>query len=225
MYKRQPVPYAVDNSFFRDQARAAAGERERLRRELGLEPDRPIILYASKLSEVKRGVDLLNAYIQMSPDRVLEPRPYLLFIGEGDQRKILEEHARSRPWSSIKFLGFKNQTELPGYYDLCDVLVLPSVFEPWGLVINEAMNAGRAVVVSDQVGCGPDLVRSGENGYVFPAGDIAGLRQALVNLLGDPQKCRVMGQKSREIIETWGLEEDVAGLNQALAYVTKIKPA
>ena len=75
------------------------------------------------------------------------------------------------------------------------MLVLPSVFEPWGLVINEAMNAGRAVVVSDQVGCGPDLVRSGENGYVFPAGDIAGLRQALVNLLGDPAEVPGHGAK------------------------------
>ena len=127
------------------------------------------------------------------------------------------------PWNSIKFLGFKNQTELPGYYDLCDVLVLPSVFEPWGLVINEVMNAGRAVVVSDQVGCGPDLVRPGENGLIFPAGDIAGLRQALLDLTGDPRKCRAMGRKSLEIINRWGFEEDVAGLKQALAYVMKNK--
>jgi glycosyltransferase involved in cell wall biosynthesis len=177
------------------------------------------------LSEIKRGADLLEAYIRMSPDQVQEPHPYLVFIGDGDQRQSLEGRAGALPWNSIKFLGFKNQTELPGYYDLCDALVLPSVFEPWGLVINEAMNAGRAVVVSDQVGCGPDLVRPGENGDVFPAGDIAGLRQALVNLLGDPGRCRAMGQRSLEIIATWGLEEDVAGLNQALAAVTRKKPA
>jgi len=217
------VPYAVDNAFFREKARAAARARERLRHELGLSPGRPVILYASKLSEVKRGEDLLEAYIRMSPDQVQEPHPYLMFIGDGSQRKTLEERAGTRQWSSIKFLGFRNQTELPGYYDLCDVLVLPSAFEPWGLVINEVMNAGRAVVVSDQVGCGPDLVRPGENGAVFPAGDIAGLRQALVDLTGDPQKCRAMGEKSLEIINTWGIEEDVTGLNQALAYVMKNK--
>ena len=217
------VPYAVDNVFFREKARVAARDRERLRRELGLSPGRPIILYASKLSEVKRGVDLLEAYIQMSPDQVQEPHPYLIFIGEGDRRKALERRAGTMNWSSIKFLGFRNQTELPGYYDLCDVLVLPSAFEPWGLVINEVMNAGRAVVVSDQVGCGPDLVRSGENGYVFQAGDITGLRQALVNLLSDPQKCRALGRKSLEIIDKWGIEEDVAGLKVALAYVMKNK--
>jgi len=215
------VPYAVDNSFFRDKAKAAGGKREHLRRQLGLEPGRPIILYASKLSEVKRGVDLLDAYSQMSPDQVQEPHPYLIFIGEGDQRKILEERARTMNWSSIKFLGFRNQTELPGYYDLCDVLVLPSAFEPWGLVINEVMNAGRAVVVSDQVGCGPDLVKSGENGYVFKAGGIAGLRGALHNVLDNREKCQVLGQKSLEIINKWGFEEDVAGLKQALAYVMK----
>ncbi len=217
------MPYAVDNGFFQAQARAAAGDREQLRRELGLEPGRPIILYASKLSEVKRGVDLLEAYIRMSPDGVREPRPYLLFIGEGDRRERLEARARALPWGSIKFLGFKNQTELPRYYDLGDVLVLPSVFEPWGLVINEVMNAGRAVVVSDQVGCGPDLVKPGENGYVFKTGDIGALRGALEKVLGDPQQCRSLGQKSLEIINRWGLEEDVAGLKTALAEVLKPK--
>jgi glycosyltransferase involved in cell wall biosynthesis len=217
------IPYAVDNVFFRDKAKAASREQEHLRHQLGLESGRPIILYASKLSEVKRGADLLEAYIQMSPDQVQEPAPYLLFIGEGDQRKSLEDRARAMKWSSIKFLGFKNQTELPRYYDLCDVLVLPSVLEPWGLVINEVMNAGRAVVVSDQVGCGPDLVKSGENGYVFKAGDIAGLRSALDNILSNQEKCRALGRKGLEIIEQWGIEEDVVGLKKALADVMKHK--
>jgi glycosyltransferase involved in cell wall biosynthesis len=217
------VPYAVDNDFFRDKAKAAAGERERWRRELGLEPGRPVILYASKLSAVKRGIDLWEAYLQMSPDGVQEPHPYLLFVGEGDQRKSLEERARAKNWNSVKFLGFQNQTQLPRYYDLCDVLVLPSAFEPWGLVVNEVMNAGRAVVVSDRVGCAPDLVKAGENGYVFKAGDTAGLRQALENVVRDPEKCRALGQNSLKIISRWGLEEDVAGLHQALAYVLKHK--
>ncbi|MHB9073541.1 MAG: glycosyltransferase family 4 protein [Desulfobaccales bacterium] len=215
------VPYAVDNHFFRDKARAASPERENLRRELGLEPGRPIILYASKLSPVKHGADLLEAYLQMSPNPAQEPHSYLLFIGDGDQRETMEARARTVNWRSIKFLGFKNQTELPRYYDLCDVLVLPSVFEPWGLVINEVMNAGRAVVVSDQVGCAPDLVRSGENGYIFKTGDIDGLRRALLDIVSDPQECRAMGQKGLEIVEKWGIEEDVAGLKQALAFVAE----
>jgi glycosyltransferase involved in cell wall biosynthesis len=213
------MPYAVDNDFFQEKARAAAGKREHLRLDLGLEPGRPIILFASKLSEVKRGEDLLEAYMQMSPDPAREPHPYLLFIGDGEQRECLEAHARTVPWSSIKFLGFKNQTELPRYYDLCDILVLPSVSEPWGLVINEAMNAGRAVVVSDRVGCGPDLVKSGENGYIFQAGDTASLRRALSAVLEDRGRCQAMGPRSLEIINKWSFEEDCLGLKQALATV------
>jgi glycosyltransferase involved in cell wall biosynthesis len=81
------------------------------------------------------------------------------------------------------------------------------------------MNAGRAVVVSDQVGCGPDLVKPGENGYVFKTGDIANLRQSLTDILSNFEKCKAMGQKSLEIINKWGIKEDIAGLKQALAYV------
>jgi glycosyltransferase involved in cell wall biosynthesis len=212
-----PVPYAVDNGFFQEQARVAAGERESLRRELGLESGRPVILYSGKLIATKRAVDLLKAYIRLSPDPAREPHPYLLFIGEGDQRPSLEALARATAWNSIKFLGFKNQTELPRYYDLCDVFVLPSVYEPWGLAINEVMNAGRAVVVSDQVGCGPDLVQPGDNGYIFPAGDIDALSRALADLMCDPERCRGMGARSLEIIGHWSFTEDLQGLQQALA--------
>jgi len=92
--------------------------------------------------------------------------------------------------------------------------------EPWGLVVNEAMNAGKAVIVSDQVGCGPDLVRNGENGYTFPCGDIPALAAALQEVLAAPVRCRLLGQKSREIISQWGFEEDLRGLKKALAQFT-----
>ena len=101
------VPYAVDNAFFREKARAAARDRERLRHELGLTPGRPIILYVSKLSEVKRGVDLLEAYIGMSPDQVQEPHPYLIFIGDGSQRKTLEERAGTMTLEFDKISGIQ----------------------------------------------------------------------------------------------------------------------
>ena len=169
------VPYAVDNAFFQAGAERAAAGREQLRRELGLAPGRPVILFVSKIEPRKRPADLLAAYLKLTKTGAVAGPPYLLFVGDGDQRRPLEEVVRDKELESVRFLGFKNQTELPAYYDLCDVFVLPSVHEPWGLVVNEVMNAGRAVIVSDQVGCGPDLVRNGENGYIFQAGDITGL--------------------------------------------------
>jgi glycosyltransferase involved in cell wall biosynthesis len=213
------VPWAVDNAFFRAQAQEASARLEELRHSLGLEKGRPIILFAGKLSARKRAGDLLEAYRQLSPDRKTAPRPYLLFIGEGDQRQALENRAGETGWDSIKFLGFKNQTELPAYFNLCQVFVLPSVQEPWGLVVNEVMNAGRAVIVSDQVGCGPDLVRHGENGFIFPAGNIASLAEAIQKVLENQEKCHRLGQQSLKIIDTWGFEADIQGLKKALGSV------
>lgn len=214
-----PVPYAVDNAFFQAGAEGAAAGREELRRELGLAPGRPVILFASKLETRKCAADLLAAYIKLTKAGALAGPPYLLFVGDGERRRPLEEVAGELHLDSVRFLGFKNQTELPAYYDLCDVFVLPSVFEPWGLVVNEVMNAGRAVIVSDQVGCGPDLVRNGENGYIFPAGDTTALAAALVKVLTDPATCRAMGERSRAIISRWGFSEDLDGLRQAIQAV------
>ncbi|MFI5331356.1 MAG: glycosyltransferase family 4 protein [Desulfobaccales bacterium] len=213
------VPYAVDNAFFQAGAERAAVRREELRRELGLEAGRPVILFAGKIEPRKRPNDLLAAYIKLTRSGDVAGPPYLLFVGDGDQRGALEEVAGEMQLEAVRFLGFKNQSELPAYYDLCEVFVLPSVFEPWGLVVNEVMNAGRAVIVSDQVGCGPDLVRNGENGQIFEAGDISGLYQALRRVLENRPRCRLMGQTSLEIINQWSYVEDLQGLKKALASV------
>jgi glycosyltransferase involved in cell wall biosynthesis len=212
------VPYAVDNAFFQQKCSEAALNREALRASLQLQPGRPVILYASKMTERKRAQDLLEAYSGLSVNDA-EPHPYLLFIGDGEMRATLEQRAANLGWNSIKFLGFKNQTELPQFYDLCDIFVLPSFHEPWGLVVNEVMNAGRAVVVSDQVGCGPDLVEPGQNGYVFKAGDIADLRIGLKTILSDHTVIEYMGKKSLEIINRWGFAQDIAGIRKSLESV------
>ena len=217
------MPYVVDNEFFRTNTQGVHDGRELLRKNLGVDPGRPIILYASKMTKRKRADDLLEAYIHLSPDGKNEPRPYLLLIGDGEERGALERKASVLPWNSIKFLGFKNQSELPAYFDLCDVFVLPSLREPWGLVVNEVMNAGKAVIVSDQVGCAQDLVRHKENGYVFIAGNVEDLKSGLEYVLSSESRLQAMGQQSSEIIKQWGLEQDVQGLCQAVETVVSAK--
>lgn len=211
------MPYAVDNRFFKEKAMEASRTREDLRSALGCDPGRPIVLYASKMTGRKRAVDLLEAYARLSPDGTSEPRPYLVLIGDGSMRPALERRAAELGWHSILFLGFRNQTELPRYYDLCDVFVLPSIHEPWGLVVNEVMNARKAVIVSDQVGCGADLVHHDSNGYVFPAGDVDALADALRQALdAGSRRAAIMGERSGEIIAGWDFEADVAGLRHGL---------
>jgi glycosyltransferase involved in cell wall biosynthesis len=211
-----PMPYAVDNEFFRSAAERARPHREELRAELGLKPGRAVILFASKMQPHKRAADLLEAYARLSPDGVAEPAPYLVFAGDGEERVNLERRARALKWNSIRFIGFRNQSELPALYDLCDVFVLPSEHEPWGLVVNEAMNAGKPVVVSDRVGAGPDLVEDGVNGFIYPARDIASLADRLRRLADSPEHRAAMGARALEKVARLDFAADRHGLLSAL---------
>ncbi len=96
--------------------------------------------------------------------------------------------------------------------------MLPSRHEPWGLVVNEVMNAGRAVVVSDDVGCQQDLVREGETGAVYPVGDVAALARAIERVLATPETAARMGAAARAHIARFSFEQDLAGLREALAH-------
>jgi glycosyltransferase involved in cell wall biosynthesis len=210
------MPYCVDNEFFAARARAAEPSREGLRLDLGLEPGRAVILFASKFEPRKRPQDLLAAYRQLIESSAVDPAPYLILAGDGALKSSIEGEARSAGLEGARFLGFRNQTELPALYDLCDVFVLPSVDEPWGLVVNEVMAAGRPIVASDRVGCARDLVRNGVNGYVFPAGDVSALADALARILSNPVRAAVMGEASRDMMGQWSFNEDIAGLRAAL---------
>jgi glycosyltransferase involved in cell wall biosynthesis len=212
------VPYAVDNAFFRRTSRDAAATREQFRIEQGLEAGRPVILFASKLMERKRCVDLIDAFLAMD-ELPHDKRPYLLIVGEGEERKKLEQKCRESGTQSVRFLGFQNQSRLGRFFNLCDVFVLPSIDEPFGLIVNEVMNAGRPVVVSDQVGCQYDLVDDGVTGRVFPARDVAALRQVLHSMVADPELCRQMGAEALARISGWSYEQDVHGLKCALNHL------
>ena len=196
--------YAVDNDFFAAGAAAAKPHRENLRRSLGLD-GRPVVLYAGKLIPRKHPEWLLKAWGEAPWPGA---KPVLLYVGDGDMRATLERHASP----DVRFVGFKNQSELPALYDLADVFVLPAEREPWGLAVNESMACGAAVVVSDQVGCAPDLVDE-SCGAVFPCGDVIALGRALVDVLG---RAEGAGAAARRKIVGWSFETNLRGLRAAL---------
>ena len=211
------VPYAVDNRYFEQRAREAQSGRASLQAELGLDPSRPVILFASKLQPRKHCDHLIKAYARLASTPGAEPDPYLIIVGDGEERAALERQAAGTGFSSIRFCGFRNQSELPCFFDLATVFVLPSRHEPWGLIVNEVMNAARPVIVSDDVGCAPDLIEDGVNGCVFPAGDVGGLEDALRRILDTRGTAEAMGKCAFERIKSWSFEEDIQGLRQALA--------
>jgi glycosyltransferase involved in cell wall biosynthesis len=213
------MPYAVDNAYFSNRMQEVHAGRADLQNELGLDPSRPVILFASKLQSRKNCNHLIEAYARLSSAPGIEPLPYLLIVGDGEERAALERQAAATGFSSIRFLGFRNQSELPRFFDLATVFVLPSRHEPWGLIVNEVMAASRPAIVSDDVGCAPDLIDDGVNGCIFPVGDIPALEHALRRVLDTRDTAHTMGQRAFERIQTWSFDEDLVALRCALASV------
>ena len=131
-------------------------------------------------------------------------------------RAEAERYAAAHKLDLVRFCGFLNQTELPKAYVAADAFVLPSSYEPWGLVVNEAMCFGLPVIVSDRVGAAPDLVHKGSNGYIYPSGDVDALAASLAAVVRDPELCRRMGRQSKSLISSWGIDQTAAGVVDAL---------
>jgi glycosyltransferase involved in cell wall biosynthesis len=203
-YGRAPhyfAPYSVDNERFRAASGAARRSRAARLAALGLDPGRPTVVFSGKLVPHKRPMDLVQA-VERSAGAF-----NLLVIGDGPLRQEAGRYERRVP---MRCLGFINQAELPGWYACGDILALPSGREPWGLVINEGMACGLVPVVSDAVGCAPDLVRG--IGEVFPAGDIGALATALAAVACDlPHRA----ERARERLEAFTIARTAAGYERA----------
>src|SRR4029077_14580741 len=145
------------------------------------------------------------------------PESYLLFAGDGPLRKDIEYRAQALGISErVRFLGFMNQSELPAVYRSSDLLVLPSLYEPFGLVVNEVMVCGCPVAVSDRVGAKYDLVRHSVNGFVFPATNVEALAAVLREFFSDSRMRDRMSVAARQRMETWSPREYVNGLVEAV---------
>ena len=210
------APYCVDNRLFK---LASTGGRQRIRAEMGIAADAVVFAYVGKLYSRKAPMDLLEAFALSGACG----SAVLMFVGDGVQRCKLEERAKSERLEGVRFAGFVNQSGLPQYYAASDAVVLPSLAEPWGLVINEAMACGRAVVASSACGSAADLVREGVNGYVFPAGDVRALAEILRHLRTNPKKLQAMGRASEAIIADWSPEVCAGRIAEAARRVVECR--
>jgi glycosyltransferase involved in cell wall biosynthesis len=173
-------PYCIDSALF--DAQAARVCRGRFRASLGVPADALVVLFSGKLIPKKDPLAILRALHGISE---VDGMPiHVWFLGDGELRSEIEALAELAPRGRVRVLGFRPQSELGDVYTDADVMVLPSVTrETWGLVVNEALTFGVPVIVSDRVGCAPDLVSPGETGLVFPHGDVTALRDCLLELL------------------------------------------
>ena len=110
--------------------------------------------------------------------------------------------------AAVHFLDFQNQSQMPVVYQACDLFCLPSKGpgETWGLAVNEAMATGKAIIISNRVGCSEDLVSS-KNGTIFSAGNLEELKMNLQSILN--LNLFNLGENSKEIIQNWSFNKQV----------------
>jgi glycosyltransferase involved in cell wall biosynthesis len=209
------VPHAVDHSF-EEVAQCVLPQRTELRKRWQLKNTDTVFLFVGKFIEKKRPLDFVRAVQNASRSCAGVAG---LMAGDGPLRERCERLVDEMRLP-IRFTGFLNQSEISSAYIAADILVLPSDGgETWGLVVNEGMSCGLPCLVSDHVGCGPDLVLSGETGFVFPLGDVEALASRMADLAWRPRKIATMGANARQRVTRYSIPVAVDGVLRALSHV------
>lgn len=188
---------AVDTDAFAAQCRTAAADCEALRKQLGIGTSR-VVIYCGNLLDMKGVGELLESfalYVDRDADATL------LLVGSGRDEPRYRDWVRERGLGQrVIFAGFAPRAEMPRYYGLADLLVLPSRSEIWGLVINEALACGLPVVATSICGASADLIQKGVNGYIVPPRDPEAIRQVLAkHFAPETDRAAMRGHASRSM--------------------------
>ena len=211
------TPLCVDNEWWI--ARSAQVDRCSVRESWGATERDVAVLFCGKLQPWKRPLDLLQAFAQANI-----PHGLLVFAGEGPLRTQLEREAmRLGIASRVQFLGFVNQSQLPAVYASADLLAVPSEFEPFAVVVNEAMCCGCVTAASDRCGAAPDLVAPVAPDLVFRCGDVAALSRIVRDAASDRPRLQALATVARAHMETWSPRENVAATVRAIARAVQRK--
>lgn len=185
------------------------------RAKFKLDPNRRRFVFCGRLVRIKRPDLVISAFVNIANER---PDWDLLIIGDGEMRAELEAAVPEELKHRVTLTGFLGeQAEVSALYRLSDVLLHPCEIEPWGLIINEAVAAGLAVVTTTACGAGVELVETEVNGFLVPPGQTEPLTQA-VRTISEPGTADRMKAQSQNVLDRWQQKADpVRGIRQALA--------
>lgn len=205
-------PYCVDNSNFQTDEKIRIELRQQVRKDLNISHKAKVILFSGKLIPRKNPGIILDAIRSLSLKE--KESVEVIFLGDGPLKRELRKKANQSPGIRCHFVGFQNQTWLSPYYHSADIMVLPSRYEAWGLVVNEALEHGVPCVVSDVIGCSGDLIEIGQTGGIFKEHSPVSLADSLkkVLFLADQPGIR---DKCRKKVERYSVHRAAEGIAQA----------
>lgn len=195
--KAMCLPHSIDVTYYRDGAYRTQPHRDTLRRELGLKG--ATFIYVGRLWWGKGINYLLDAFERLQRQGAAPVS--LLLVGDGPEEAKLKQACAERGIGDVVFVGFQQKTDLPRYYALADVFVFPTLGDPYGLVVDEAMACGLPVISTSAAGEIRDRVEEGVNGYIVPPEDSAALAGAMRTLTEDAELRERMGAVSAQKIQ------------------------
>lgn len=186
------VGNCVDNHYFEQNTRD-------LRESSMFDLPENFFLFVGRLIPEKNVFGLLHAYQRYR--RLAGSNAWsLVIVGSGPEEQSLRDQVRTRGSGGVHFAGLHQLDDLPHYYGHAGCFILPSISEPWGLVVNEAMASGLPVLVSQHCGCARELVKQGVNGFLFDPLNYDFLARLLFKISSNPLLSATLGEASAKII-------------------------
>jgi glycosyltransferase involved in cell wall biosynthesis len=207
------APNSHDEDGLRKALAAVDGEATRLGLRDGLGCRDRVALYVGRLVASKGVALLLDAWDELDPE--LRDEWTLCFVGDGPLEGLVRLAARTHRPGEIVHVPALPQAEVAPFYSAAELLVLPSLREPWGLVVNEAMASGLPVCASRLVGSADALVREGETGWLFDPRVSQEFSAALARALACPDRA-ALGARARERVARFGPEAMADGIRRAV---------
>jgi glycosyltransferase involved in cell wall biosynthesis len=178
--------------------RNAFSIKDSVKKQLNLLPYN--FIYAGRFSPIKNLLLLIEAFAEASEKFDNQHRWGLILSGDGSENEALKSLVSSKNIEGITFLPSCEWHEVPSRYALADVAILPSLFEPFGFLVNEALVYGMPIIVSNRCGSAFDLVQEGENGYTFDPTKKEDLVEKMGKMMNNISEHKTMGEKGKKLV-------------------------
>jgi glycosyltransferase involved in cell wall biosynthesis len=208
------VPHVVDVDLYARRSRLSPDDRDRIRAELGLRG--VTFLYVGRLWRGKGLEYLVRAFAAIQPT---DPNTTLLLVGDGADEGVVRAACEAERLDNVVFTGFHDEETLPLLYAAADVFVFPTLGDPFGMVVLEAMACGLPIIASSASGEIGDRVSDGENGFIIPPADSESLRDRMAVLAGDDELRARMGAASRGRVSGQSPEMWAEAFEHAIGYI------
>lgn len=203
------APYVSDNEFFKENSILTPEDKKELRKKYNIPENNFVFISVSRLVAVKQLDKQIKAFNRLQEQY---KNTTMFIVGNGEQEEYLKNLAKDN--ENIIFAGGLQKPDVARMLGVSDCFVLNSNYEPWGLVVNEALACSLPVISTDMVGSYLDLCKDGLNGYIVNAfnDNENELFKAMEKMVKAPMETIAeMRSCSNKIISTWGYKEAVEG--------------